>query len=56
MLQTNYIDYTDDGDECTNKCQWYNHQNSSVYTMSCLKANGSWAQCTPFICNFYKKS
>ena len=50
-LQIDEIDYTDSGDECTNKCQWYNDtKHTSEFIMRCLDYNGTWAQCTPFAC------
>ena len=50
-LQIDEIDYTDSGDECTNKCQWYHDtKHTSEFIMRCLDYNGTWAQCTPFAC------
>ena len=50
-LQIDKIDYTDSGDECTNKCQWYHDtKHTSEFIMRCLDYNGTWAQCTPFDC------
>ena len=52
-MQIDDSDYTENGDECENKCQWYyddDAQNISEFTMKCLDINGTWAHCTPFSC------
>ena len=53
-LQIDEIDYTDNGDECTNKCQWYHDTKyTSEFIMRCLDSNGTWSQCTPFPCKMF---
>ena len=53
-LQIDEIDYTYNGNECTNKCQWYPDANyTSEFIMRCLDSNGTLAQCTPFACKIF---
>ena len=53
-LQIDEIDYTDNGNECTNKCQLYHDANyTSEFIMICLDSNGTWTQCTPFACKIF---
>ena len=53
LLQIDDPDYTENGVECENKCQWYyddEAKNTSQFNMKCVDINGTWAHCTPFAC------
>ena len=48
FIQANWVDYTENGDECQNKCEWNQNTNSSVQFLQCLDVNGTISTCTPF--------
>ena len=49
LFQIDDSDYTENGDECENKCQLDPDDNK----MWCLDLNGTWAHCLPFACKTF---
>ena len=48
LIKIDQIDYTSNGDECTDKCRWDQNTNSSIKFMKCRSINNTVSPCTPF--------
>ena len=42
------FDFTENGDECIDKCQWDQNTNSSIHFMKCKDVYDTLTPCTPF--------
>ena len=47
-MQMDWVDFTNNGDECQSKCKWDQNTNSSIQFTKCLDINGNISPCTPF--------
>ena len=48
FFQTDHIDYTENGDECQNKCEWFHNSTTFSFYMQCEDEYVDWNLCTPF--------
>ena len=48
FIKIDDFDFTENGDECIDKCQWDQNTNSSIHFMKCRDENNTLTPCTPF--------